>query len=463
MTTAIVNKPGVAHTHAGAPAAAHAKTRRGEAGGSPADSAASGFLAIMASLESLDASVESEEVAESVTAQDGAAMMPDAAPVNVAQTSSDSANDAAAAAMRSLRDFDATRQSRATAVVDHKPEHGLRPQANEVSTLDLARQQAKLQRALPDTVALDQAATQVPLSEVPQAASDAGLGGAILEPPLVEARAPNPAPGRRPEGADVPAKALSQKEALFEHLLPVARKPARAQSDTAAKQSASSAEALQKTDTQRLPELRKVQPDPNWITSASSTVASEDVAALANVLVRMDDAPRIRSIFRRDTAEGNPGAQVTSTGSQVPAGEAVPVQAPTTEMVVAEQVAFWISRDVKNAEMTLDGLGTEPVQVSISTSGNEAQVVFRTDELQARELLENASAHLKDLLQREGLVLSGMSVGTNASGESGNRERRPREGVRHLAVSEPQAPQTTQTTVRRPIGSVAGGSLDLFV
>ena len=81
------------------------------------------------------------------------------------------------------------------------------------------------------------------------------------------------------------------------------------------------------------------------------------------------------------------------------------------EMQVAEQVSYWISQDIQNAELTLDGLGKDPVEVSIRMHGNEAQVSFRTDELQTRDLLQGAASHLKELLQSEGLVLSGVSVG----------------------------------------------------
>lgn len=50
--------------------------------------------------------------------------------------------------------------------------------------------------------------------------------------------------------------------------------------------------------------------------------------------------------------------------------------------------------------------------------GNEAHVAFRTDEMQARAALESASSELKDMLQREGLTLSGFSIG--GSGRPGD-------------------------------------------
>ena len=139
--------------------------------------------------------------------------------------------------------------------------------------------------------------------------------------------------------------------------------------------------------------------------------------------------------------------------------------APGTEVQVAEQVKYWISHDVQNAELKLDGLGKDPVQVSISMSGNEANIVFRTDESQARGILENASAHLRDMLGREGLVLAGVSVGTSGGGAadgSGGGAPRQRGSVRQTTVA-PAALPSVASGPRRPSGGNSGRALDLFV
>ena len=80
-----------------------------------------------------------------------------------------------------------------------------------------------------------------------------------------------------------------------------------------------------------------------------------------------------------------------------------PAMAP--DMQVAEQVTYWVTQNVQNAEMKLDGLGHSPVEVSISVQGNEAQIAFRSDEALTRGVLESAGAHLKDMLQREGMEI----------------------------------------------------------
>lgn len=134
--------------------------------------------------------------------------------------------------------------------------------------------------------------------------------------------------------------------------------------------------------------------------------------------------------------------------------------APMPDLQVAEQVKYWISQDVQNAELKLDGLGDKPVEVSIFLSGNEAHIAFRTDELQTRGVLESAGAHLKDMLAREGLVLSGVSVGTSGTDDGTGGERRPRQGARQGVVSVvPVGVADVGARSRQP----SGRSLDLFV
>jgi len=125
----------------------------------------------------------------------------------------------------------------------------------------------------------------------------------------------------------------------------------------------------------------------------------------------------------------------------------------------AEQVSYWISQDIQKAEMTLDGLGANPVEVSISMQGKEATVVFRSDEALTREALANASSQLQDAMSRQGVVLSGVSIGTSNSGDSqrqgsGGKPSGWKVGTVE-AAAEP-APSVSRT------GS-SGRSIDLFV
>ena len=187
----------------------------------------------------------------------------------------------------------------------------------------------------------------------------------------------------------------------------------------------------------------------------------EPVFAPLLVKAEKSVSERVASAFKST----EPGYSGTALGVSGPdysqTGAAAPVMAP--EMQVAEQVTYWVSQNVQNAELKLDGLGQSPVEVSISVQGNEAHITFRTDEAQTRSVLEAASAHLKDMLQREGMVLTGVSVGASGSGESSGSERRARQAARQGTIAPLQvATITTQDSSRRA-NTVSGRSVDLFV
>jgi len=221
--------------------------------------------------------------------------------------------------------------------------------------------------------------------------------------------------------------------------------------------SASPAETTVLPDGKALAVNQKATTDLHMAPTLATEVASAAVAAN----LRREDQPRERSVFRSNTSsEGAVAPQALSTATPTLTVSSSPEVIASTDAFVAEKVSYWISNNVQNAEMKLDGIGDRPVEVSIRMHGNEAHVAFRTDELQTRAALENASVHLKDMLQREGLVLSGVSVGTAGTGDSGTQDRQPRQGAR----------QTTVATLLPVGGDLSGvsnrvtrGGLDLFV
>ncbi len=159
-------------------------------------------------------------------------------------------------------------------------------------------------------------------------------------------------------------------------------------------------------------------------------------------------------------AENAPSALAVSAPSVGAVDASATTGGVPTETYVGEKVQYWISHGIQNAEMQLDGIGLNPVEVSISMNGNEAQVAFRTDELQARSVLENASDHLKDMLQREGVLLTGVSVDSSRSGDAGAQERRSRQGAREITV--PVAAGATDKLVGVASRTIRG-TVDLFV
>lgn len=154
------------------------------------------------------------------------------------------------------------------------------------------------------------------------------------------------------------------------------------------------------------------------------------------------------------------GAQQGAGGAMGVDGVVAGAAAESMAGAFSEDVKYWVGQDLQKAEITLDGLGKDPVEVSISLQGNEAQVMFRTDEAQTRDALSNASAQLQEALGRQGLSLSGMSVGTSDSGGAqqqgeGDKASKWRSGRVEVVSDEP--------VTRVPTAQGAGRRIDLFV
>ncbi len=94
---------------------------------------------------------------------------------------------------------------------------------------------------------------------------------------------------------------------------------------------------------------------------------------------------------------------------------------PASPVLVAEQLKHWLVRDVQHAQLSIQGMGQEPVEVAIRVQGQMAHVVFGTDNPQARQLLEGSLRELSSLLLQDGLLLSGASVGTSSQGQTSSR------------------------------------------
>lgn len=147
------------------------------------------------------------------------------------------------------------------------------------------------------------------------------------------------------------------------------------------------------------------------------------------------------------------GAVVTDLGHGIADGMAV-----SPEDAVAEQVTYWLSESLKNAELTVEHAG-QPVDVRVSLAGNEAHVAFHSDQAQTRELLTDKMEQLRELLRGEGLVLSGATVDAGTSGQTGDQGGR----------SAPFGAPTTNvlSAVDKPVQAVrrtlTSSSVDLYV
>lgn len=134
------------------------------------------------------------------------------------------------------------------------------------------------------------------------------------------------------------------------------------------------------------------------------------------------------------------------------------------EELLAEQVTYWANQKTQSAEVTLDRDG-QPLAVTVALSGNEAHVTFRSDQEHTREMLDQSMAQLSELLRGEGLVLSGMTVGTSgdqgaAAGDAG-QQRNGRSGEGQQATVKVAGP--TDVSQRLAGTSTRSSGVDVFV
>ncbi len=160
------------------------------------------------------------------------------------------------------------------------------------------------------------------------------------------------------------------------------------------------------------------------------------------------------------------GALAADLAPGAPDAAAPDASALAGEDSMAEQVAFWVNQNSQSAEMTLDRDG-QPMQVRVALSGSEAHVTFRSDQVQTREALDASMSQLRELLQSQGLVLAGVTVGDGAGAgggaapQSGQPGGEGRAGARAGRAQVAPAQAVAAGTSRTPVAGARG--LDVFV
>ena len=129
---------------------------------------------------------------------------------------------------------------------------------------------------------------------------------------------------------------------------------------------------------------------------------------------------------------------------------------------VAEKLFYWVTGGVQNAELQVDAFGGGSVDVTVSVQGNQAMVEFRSDQPEARRLLNDAMPQLRAMLGEEGLMLSGGFVGTSGrEGAEASPRRHPdqRQGVVSLQLASNDPGRSAASIA----AAGAGGRLDVYV
>ncbi len=189
------------------------------------------------------------------------------------------------------------------------------------------------------------------------------------------------------------------------------------------------------------------------------------VPGLAETLSRSGTQSRGSGDEQRNTSGGGGamdtkspfemGAEISQTSSGAGTDGA------SAQDALSEQVTYWLAENLKNAELTVDHEG-QPVKVQVSLDGKEAHVAFRSDQPQTRELLDAHIHELRDLLQKEGLVLSGVSVDAQGAGQRDPKDDgRSPPGARQARIAPAADAQAGRT--HGALRAAHPGTLDLFV
>ena len=177
---------------------------------------------------------------------------------------------------------------------------------------------------------------------------------------------------------------------------------------------------------------------------------------------KSSDRPQARDTLKPGGSglEGIWGSSSPLSGGGAMAYAASAEAANVTADAVAEQVTYWVNQELQNAELTLNGEGHDPIEVSISLQGNEANVAFRSDQAATRVILEGAVSHLKEMLAQHGLSLAGVSVGSSGQdAQHPNKDRHSTESRKATVRFNAQETTTVGVTAR----TLGNRVVDLFV
>lgn len=222
-------------------------------------------------------------------------------------------------------------------------------------------------------------------------------------------------------------------------------------------------------------------PPKEELAAASLSAQARTIQAAVTETVATVAAPRrAERSTERGSATGtlaDPGSATVGTSSSASASSAwmAPVDAASAAASaggavladrMTEQVSWWLAQKSQGADVSLELAPGQTVSFSVQVQGNEAQIAFRSDQPEVRQMLGQAAAQLKDLFGQEGLLLSGVTVDAQSAGtqQRGEGEGRPDarglvRGVARLGAASASAP--APAVARAPLP--AGRALDLYV
>ncbi|GAB4402060.1 MAG: hypothetical protein OHK0048_19580 [Rhodoferax sp.] len=162
-------------------------------------------------------------------------------------------------------------------------------------------------------------------------------------------------------------------------------------------------------------------------------------------------------------AGAQPGATARADGV-VPVADVSAVVAPDA---LAETVSAWVAQGVHHAVLSVEGLGDDTLDVRIALAGDQAQVEFRSDVPELRQLIEATVPQLKERLAEQGVQLNAATVGWQGAsaqtGQGGSGQPRPGAALSAAARSATEAVAEVGAAAQPPRVRGPERALDMFV
>lgn len=144
------------------------------------------------------------------------------------------------------------------------------------------------------------------------------------------------------------------------------------------------------------------------------------------------------------SGSGDPSSQASTDQGQ---GDGRP-HADASAEAEGPTVSHWGTQHMRHASLRVGGEGADAIDIQLAVKGQEVQVAFQTDNAEARATLrESAGESLADLLQRSGIQLGGVSVGSQGQAQGDGSSYQPRSAGlstealgRASQAAEPAAP-----------------------
>ena len=159
---------------------------------------------------------------------------------------------------------------------------------------------------------------------------------------------------------------------------------------------------------------------------------------------------------------GGTGQRLTEQAVQASTASQNAQNNPAPQPQAQENLRFWLQGDQQRGEVVVQRDG-KPLRVQVQMRGNQAHVVFRSDEAEVRTQLDAGLAQLGDLLAQQGLALAGAQVQPEAQpGQSQNAV--PYEGQAHQGRVQVVASAVAVAAENANTGQPSGpGQLNVYV